>query len=203
MDTLNEKQVRILKEIPPELFTAAREEVLRINWSNLPLIDNRSKRAIFKSSSTINLRVHKLGKDSPDTYQTNANVIDCIDTVARTLYPQLERTIRWIYNEVAGFQLGRIMLVKLQSGGSVPSHVDAGDYFQFHYRFHLPLLTDQKVVFTGPENNQKIHMPEGYLCQLLNTNPHGEENNSSIDRIHLILDIASRDSMFSYDKLKL
>ena len=199
MNNFNEKHVKILKPVPAELFCAAKEEILKIDWKNLPVADTRSKRGIFKSSISNNLRVHRLNKDSPNTYESNANTIDCVDTKARELYPDVGHVVNWIFKEVEGFQLGRIMLVKLLSGGCIPTHVDAGDYFQFHYRLHLPIVTDQKVVFTGSAGAQPIHMPEQNLCQLLNLNPHGVENNSKIDRIHLIIDIASHNKDFLYE----
>jgi hypothetical protein len=39
-------------------------------------------------------------------------------------------------------------------------------------------------------------MPEGYLSQLANRDFHSAENNSPIDRIHLIIDIDSKNPRF-------
>jgi hypothetical protein len=112
------------------------------------------------------------------------------------LYPCVNELVNWIYTNVEGTKLGRIMLVKLLPGGAIGEHIDPGPYFQAHYRFHVPFITHADMVFFGPGKSNPMHMPEGYLSQLNNRGLHSAENNSHIERIHLIVDINSNNQKY-------
>jgi hypothetical protein len=187
--------VKILDKIPNDIFNAARNEVLKIDWNNLLLPDRRSESNVFKSSKTIHLRIHNIQKDTPHTIEALSEIVDCRDTSARLLYPNVDRLVDWIYNNVNGTKLGRMMIVKLFSGGIINSHKDPGQYFQEHYRFHVPFVTDSNVLVYG-EDNIPAHMPEGFLSQLANRRLHSVENRSTIDRVHLIVDIDSNNPTY-------
>jgi hypothetical protein len=189
--------VKILDKIPSDIFNAAQEEVLKIDWNNLLIPDRRSESSVFKTSITNHLRVHKIKKDTPHTIEALSAIVECVDTPARLLYPNVDRLIDWIFNNIEGTKLGRIMVVKLLPGGVIQEHLDPGPYFQAHYRFHVPFITHADMVFYGPGKLKPIHMPEGYLSQLANRDLHSAENNSHIERIHLIVDIDSNNPIYN------
>lgn len=188
--------VKILDKIPNDIFNAAYNEVLQIDWNNLLIPDRRSEAGVFKTSITNHLRVHKIKKDTPHTIEALSAIVECIDTPARILYPNVNCLVDWIFNNVEGTKLGRIMLVKLLPGGVINAHIDPGQYFQEHYRFHVPFITDSNVLFYG-EDNIPAHMPKGFLSQLANRRTHSAENKSNIDRIHLIVDIDSNKPIYN------
>lgn len=188
--------VKILDKIPCDIFNAAQEEVLAIDWNNLLIPDRRSEASVFKTSITNHLRVHKIKKDTPHTIEALSAIVDCIDTPARILYPNINKLVDWIYNTVDGTKLGRIMIVKLLPNGIINAHIDPGQYFQEHYRFHVPFITAPEVLFYG-EDNVPAHMPEGFLSQLANRRMHSAENKSNVDRIHLIVDIDSKNPIYN------
>lgn len=188
--------VKILNKIPSDIFNAAKEEVLKIDWNNLPIPDRRSEASVFKTSITNHLRVHKIKKDTPHTIEALSAIVDCIDTPARMLYPSIDKLVNWIYDNVNGIKLGRIMIVKLLPNGIINAHIDPGQYFQEHYRFHVPFITDPNVLFYG-EDGVPAHMPEGFLSQLANRRMHSAENQSNVDRIHLIVDIDSNNPIYN------
>jgi hypothetical protein len=188
--------VRVLSKIPNTLFLNAKLEVSNIDWNNLPIRDQRSDTSVFKTSITSHLRIHKKTMNTPHTIEALSAIVDCMDTSSRRLYPEVDKLVSWIYNHVEGTKLGRIMLVKLLPSGIIGKHIDPGQYFQEHYRFHVPLITNPNVLFYG-EDNIPIHMPEGFLSQLANRRWHSAENKSNVDRIHLIVDIDSNNPIYN------
>ena len=189
--------VKILDKIPDSIFIAAKSEVEKIDWNNLPIPDRRSESAVFRTSITNHLRVHDAKWNTPHTIEALSEIVDCRDTKARLLYPCVNELVNWIYNHTHGTRLGRIMLVKLLPGGVIGEHIDPGPYFQAHHRFHVPFITHTDMVFFGLGKSNPIHMPEGYLSQLANRRPHSAENNSQVERIHLIVDIDCADPQYN------
>ena len=189
--------VKILDKRPDDIFNAAYNEVLQIDWNNLLIPDRRSEASVFKTSITNHLRVHKIKKDTPHTIEALSAIVECIDTPARLLYPKVDRLVDWVFNNVKGTKLGRIMLVKLLPGGAIGEHIDPGPYFQAHYRFHVPFITHADMVFLGPGKLNPTHMPAGFLSQLANRQLHSAENKSNVDRIHLIVDIDSDNPIYN------
>jgi len=191
-----QSHIEILDKIPDSIFIAAKSEVEKIDWNNLPIPDRRSEAAVFKTSITNHLRVHDAKWNTPHTIEVLSQIVECRDTKARLLYPCVNELVNWIYTNVEGTKLGRIMLVKLLPGGAIGEHIDPGPYFQAHYRFHVPFITHADMVFFGPGKLNPMHMPEGYLSQLDNRGLHSAENNSHIERIHLIVDIDSNNQKY-------
>lgn len=183
--------IRVLSKVPDDLFMNARDEVLKIDWNNLPIPDRRSEATVFKTSITNHLRVHNITKDTPHTIEALSAIVECRDTPARQLYPEVDKLVSWIFKAVDGTKLGRIMIVKLMPGGIIGEHIDPGQYFLEHYRFHIPIITDPEVLFFGEDKDHPMHMPEGYLSQLANRKKHSAENRSNVERIHIIVDIDS------------
>lgn len=68
-----------------------------------------------------------------------------------------------------------------------------------HYsrRIHIPVITNPEVYFTV--NNEKINMIESQGYEINNTLPHSVENNSALDRVHIIIDIMPN-NMLNYIK---
>ena len=189
--------IKIISKVPDNLFIAAKNEVMEIDWSNLPIPDKRSEASVFKTSITNHLRVHNVTKDTPHTIEALSAIVECRDTPARNMYPEVDNLVNWIYQSVEGTKLGRIMLVKLMPGGVIGEHIDPGAYFLNHYRFHVPFITDPDVVFYGESRKTQGHMPEQYLSQLANRRLHSAENKSNVERIHLIVDIDSDNPAFN------
>lgn len=189
--------IRVLSKVPDQLFINAQTEALKIDWNNLPIPDRRSESSVFKTSITNHLRIHKVTKDTPHTIEALSAIVDCVDTSARQLYPEVNELVNWIYTHVDGTKLGRIMLVKLMPGGVIGEHIDPGQYFLEHYRFHVPIITDPAVIFFNADKNNPMHMPEGYLSQLDNRRLHSAENRSNVERIHLIVDIDSDNETYN------
>jgi aspartyl/asparaginyl beta-hydroxylase (cupin superfamily) len=87
----------------------------------------------------------------------------------------------------------KAMLVSLIAGEAVLPHRDLSTILEESHRVHLPIVTDPAVMFTV--GDETIHMPAGSIYEIDNTRVHGVVNGSSIDRIHLIVDMLPEISM--------
>lgn len=85
--------------------------------------------------------------------------------------------------------LGRIMITKLPTGGSIDEHIDEGRYADKFDRFHLCLAAvDGSVFGCGDEAAQ---MAPGQLWWFNRKKPHSVHNAGGVARVHLIIDVES------------
>ena len=82
---------------------------------------------------------------------------------------------------------GNVLLIKLKAGQNISSHQDSGSYLVSSRRHHIPIITSDNTWFTV--GSEKINMAVGECWEINNTRFHSVENNSNIDRIHLLIDI--------------
>ena len=81
----------------------------------------------------------------------------------------------------------RVILTKLKPQGIIPEHRDTGKCFQVSHRVHLPLITNDQVLFTV--GDETITMHAGELWEINNTQRlHSVINKSDRERVHLIID---------------
>ena len=81
----------------------------------------------------------------------------------------------------------RAILVNLPKNCSIKPHIDKGKSLENTLRYHLPIITNDKVLFTvgGETKNLK----ESLLWEVKNTDKiHSVENYGDTDRIHFIID---------------
>lgn len=105
-----------------------------------------------------------------------------------------------IYMQISSMYDGEIVrceIVKLKAGAKIRKHVDGGTMLHYSRRIHIPVITNPEVYFTV--NNEKIHMIESQGYEINNTLPHSVENNSPLDRVHIIIDIMPN-NMLNYIK---
>lgn len=195
--------VRILDPIPDTIFNNAKEEILNINWDEYVKFDNRattSKNLFFGSSKTIHLRTHDTSKYTPSELNIGLlnSIVECKDTIFKQRFPHVSNLINYVVNLVDGYAVGKIMIIDLLPNGIVNDHIDPGEYFLNHRRFHVPITTNTGSNFFGKLGSTAIHMPEGTLCQLNNRNTHSVKNESHEHRIHLLIDIATNNDKFSF-----
>jgi hypothetical protein len=79
-----------------------------------------------------------------------------------------------------------VMFVKLLPGEKINPHVDVRHLLHF-YRCHLPIVTNDDIFFYIDYRKYKLR--EGIFYKINNFRVHSVENNSTEDRIHLIVDI--------------
>lgn len=183
--------VKTIQEVPDEIFNPALEEINTISWDQIQ-DPSRSGRAVFATSTSIHVRKHAVGnRPYPRTIEEWSVICECEDNPQYAGKFQAVRNLAdWMFGTVSGQALGRIMIVNLAPKGRVPIHIDPLDYFAMYSRFHVPFKTNEKVTFSGGPGTPIEHMPYRTLCQLNNRLPHQLDNDSSENRIHVIVDIA-------------
>lgn len=80
----------------------------------------------------------------------------------------------------------RATIVKLKVGGIIKSHTDNNFSLAHSHRVHVPVVTNEAVLFTIGEETQ--HLAPGEVVEINNRRSHSVSNDGDADRIHLILD---------------
>ena len=81
----------------------------------------------------------------------------------------------------------RFIITNLPANTIVKSHKDSAHSFKVYNRVHIPLITNDKVLFTVGE--ETINMPVGEMYEINNGDSfHGVVNKGDADRLHIILD---------------
>ena len=109
----------------------------------------------------------------------------------RDLFNELEGELRPVLDYIADYYqnngfIVRMILAKLVAGGKIPEHKDAGYSLLNCHRVHLPIISNDDVVFSV--GGEAINMQVGELWEINNGSLHAVENRSTEDRIHLIVD---------------
>lgn len=80
----------------------------------------------------------------------------------------------------------RVMLAKMDPGGIIHPHVDAGPAAGFPHKIHVPLQTNPKVEFYVEPNC--YHFEVGKAYEVNNRVTHAVKNEGDTARIHLIFE---------------
>jgi hypothetical protein len=85
----------------------------------------------------------------------------------------------------------RIMLARMAPGGVIQPHIDANPAAKWPHKIHVPLVTNEQVVFYIGQ--QGHHFPAGEAVEVNNLGPHAVRNGGATDRIHLIFEYYDAD----------
>lgn len=92
---------------------------------------------------------------------------------------------------------GRVRIMKLMPGSIIRTHRDTfqevSDYSFGQVRLHIPIVTNDRVVFTV--DGKRIHMKEGHLYYVNFSKKHYVKNDGDAARTHLVLDLQVNDSL--------
>ena len=81
----------------------------------------------------------------------------------------------------------RALLVNLEAQKNIPNHIDNSFSLDICKRIHIPIITNNKVIFNVGE--EKINLKKGEMWEINNSKKiHSVKNNSKSDRVHLIID---------------
>ncbi len=91
---------------------------------------------------------------------------------------------------VKGERLGGILITKLPAGGKIAPHIDSGWHANYYDKFYIPVKNEPGCIF-GFESGNIVDAVPGECYYFNNHVPHWVENNSSEERIALIICIRS------------
>jgi len=80
----------------------------------------------------------------------------------------------------------RVMLARMPAGTVIYPHRDANPAAKWPHKIHVPLQTDERVVFFVDGVGR--HLAEGVAVEVNNMGVHAVKNESDQDRIHLIFE---------------
>ena len=145
------------------------------------------------------LSLHGYGPNPSDIYKpgfvkSDINIGSKLEWTSLANDPVMD-SIREIISRLP-CQFERIRFMKLAAGKSLRKHndnIDPDIENKKIVRIHIPIRTNNEVVFTmyendEDENGEKLNLKTGHFYYLDVTKPHSVSNNSSIDRYHLIVD---------------
>lgn len=118
-------------------------------------------------------------------------------------YLEFEEVLRPIVDHIARFYrdngfVVRALVAKLLAGGKIEEHEDFGYSLLGVHRIHIPVVTNDDVVFHVGGEARNIRL--GEFCEIDNSEKHAVDNNSDEDRIHLIVDWMPNHAGLSIDK---
>jgi len=109
------------------------------------------------------------------------------DTPHRHRFASVERLVEEVARLGFGSVPGKVLLASLPPGKVTKAHCDSGEYYKFHNRIHVPLVTAEGVTMTVAD--EEFHMAVGDVYLFQNLRRHAVRNDSAIHRIHLIIDM--------------
>jgi len=94
----------------------------------------------------------------------------------------------------------RVRLMRLEAGTKIAKHTDKVDKdikTGKIKRLHIPVITDDKIIFRSWLDNgiAEFHMAKGECWWLDVAKAHAVENNSDIDRVHLVVDVINNETI--------
>jgi hypothetical protein len=105
------------------------------------------------------------------------------------LRPVLEQAVA-PYGYTNG-EFPRVMLARMAPGGIIHPHQDANPAAKWPHKIHVPLQTNEHVVFFI--DGKPYQIAEGEAVEVNNMARHAVENRGTTDRIHLIFEYFDRD----------
>jgi hypothetical protein len=125
-----------------------------------------------------------------DKHQDLEGVLDDVDVVSFQPYhqlPQAKQLIFALMATVQGERLGRAVIAKLPTGKRIYPHADKGKCAEYYNRYHIVLQSGPGCLFRC--DDEEVQMKTGEIWWFNNKKEHLVINNSSDDRVHLIVDI--------------
>lgn len=110
-----------------------------------------------------------------------------VDQPAYKLLHEARALVMDLMHRVGGERLGRVMINKIAPGGQIFPHADTPAHCDYYTRFHIVLWGKPGCVLTC--DNEQIEMRTGDCFWFNNALMHAVVNNSSEERISMVIDI--------------
>jgi hypothetical protein len=116
------------------------------------------------------------------------DVLQCEWTDVVRRLPQVRDIVFPLMASLRAEQLGRIVITRLPPGGRIAAHKDVlGEYSKYYSRYHVVLQGLPGSMFRAGE--ETVCMQTGEVWWFDAAQVHEIVNNSSDDRIHLLIDL--------------
>jgi len=172
--------------------------VNKFNFKNIGTIDVSNIKDIVLKFTKEDWNEFTFRQDKLSTHIDTFSIPLIFDTSFSTVkpvyqkwYSQVEDELNKIHdicrNVYSDGYIIRALFVNLPAGKSIPSHKDHGMSLLISNRIHIPIITNDGVIFMV--GGESINMKEGEMWEINNGEKiHSVDNKSGHDRIHLIID---------------
>lgn len=126
-------------------------------------------------------------KENPEAKKQILDQHESIFYPAWFKLPQASPIIFDLMRRVEGIRLGRVLITKLTPGKRITPHVDGGDHAAYYDRYHCILQNGPGSIFKA--GNEIVTMKAGDVWWFDNSSLHEVVNNSTDDRLTMIIDI--------------
>lgn len=109
------------------------------------------------------------------------------------MLPEVKDVVYDIMRHVEGERLGGVLITKLAPGGKVYPHTDSGWHAKYYDKFYVPLLNSKGSKFCFDDGD--IVAKEGEVYQFNNSYNHWVENESTTDRITMVVCIKTKQTI--------
>lgn len=103
--------------------------------------------------------------------------------------PEVRPVVFELMRRVEGERLGGVLITKIPPGGGIAPHVDGGWHAGYYDKYFVPIQNEPGAVF-GFEDGE-IRATPGEVYWFNNSRPHWVKNDSTRDRIAMIVCIRS------------
>lgn len=172
----------------PELWT---EDTFLRHYPQGPFSDVESIMLRFPKIADFSKCKPEVAERKLAAYKTNTLAgYDQHESVNRPAWGVLTEAHSIVYaimSTVRGDRLGRVMINKIKPGGRIYPHADTPEHTRYYRRYHVCLQSQPGVVFRA--GDEQVYMAPGEVWWFDNRREHEVINNSSDDRIHMIVDV--------------
>jgi len=130
---------------------------------------------------------------TPDTWLEDLPIEDLealTEAPALTrLLAEAQRAIMadWKCRALLTGRIGRAMIWRLDGRTTIPWHIAEGPYHERTVRFHLPLVTNPRVLCYVQD--ETLHLTQGVLCHVVKGAPQSAGNFGNSMALHLVFDM--------------
>jgi len=165
--------ITLFGEVPESILIQVISEISNFDWgSDLTQIANGARTLSFRDIESSSLG---------EFISTDRNM--------NIMMPAVITLISWLTTATNSHLVGKLRLSLLPAGEEIPDHSNTGDYYTTYARYHIPLVTHEGVKLVTTQTQSAEHLAVGNIY-LLSDQSHSFINNSTVDRIHLIVDLA-------------
>lgn len=128
--------------------------------------------------------------ETESALKDHAQAFDQHENVDQPVFKTLQEARPLVFNLMAAVQgerLGRVMINKLVPGGVIYPHADTPVHAEYWDRFHICMTSAPGSNFRC--GDETVNMQAGEVWWFNNKLEHEVINNSSVERIHMIVDI--------------
>lgn len=141
---------------------------------------------VHRDTQTISIKMNDIYLKDGTHIEDNPRETHIFEETYNKYMPLIQPLIDKILGKGFVGVVNRINIVKLKSNSMIHRHTDSGKSLEKSVRVHIPIITNENVLFRVGEVT--TNMREGFAYEINNQLQHEVVNMSDYARLHLIFD---------------